>query len=186
MSRFDFTATPLSGLRVVNRRRLGDSRGFLSRLFCAEELAAAGFDMPIAQINHTHTARKGTVRGLHFQRPPHAEVKLVSCLRGEVWDVAVDVREGSATYLRWHAEVLSADNWRAMLIPAGFAHGFQTLTDDVALLYCHSAAHVPEAEGALNPQDDGLAIAWPLVITELSARDSGHARITQSFKGVAT
>jgi dTDP-4-dehydrorhamnose 3,5-epimerase len=186
MSRFDVSATPLPGLRVVHRQRLGDSRGFLSRLFCADELAAAGFDLPIAQVNHTFTARKGTVRGMHFQLPPHAEIKLVTCLRGEVWDVAVDVREGSATYLRWYAELLSADNGCALLIPAGFAHGFQALSDDVELLYCHSAAHAPQAEGALNPQDERLAIAWPLAISELSARDAGHARITESFKGVAT
>jgi dTDP-4-dehydrorhamnose 3,5-epimerase len=186
MSRFEVTATPLPGLKLVQRQRLGDPRGFLSRLFCAEELAAAGFDLPIAQINHTYTARMGTVRGMHFQRPPHAEVKLVSCLRGEVWDVAVDVREGSATFLHWHAEILSADNRRALLIPAGFAHGFQALSDDVELLYCHSAAHAPQSESGLNPQDERLAIAWPLAITELSARDAGHARITESFKGVAT
>jgi dTDP-4-dehydrorhamnose 3,5-epimerase len=186
MGRFEVTEAPLPGLRVVQRQRLGDSRGFLSRLFCAEELAAAGFDLPIAQINHTYTARKGTVRGMHFQRPPHAEIKLVSCLRGEVWDVAVDVREGSATYLHWHAEVLSADNGHALLIPAGFVHGFQALSDDVELLYCHSAAHAPQAEAGLHPQDERLAIAWPLAITELSARDAGHARITESFKGVET
>ena len=107
---------------------MGDARGFLSRLFCAEELRAAGWTGPIAQINHTHTARKGTVRGMHFQYPPHAEMKLVSCLRGEVWDVAVDIRAGSQTFLRWHAEILSADNGRALLIPQGFAHGFQALT----------------------------------------------------------
>ncbi len=186
MSRFEVSATPLPGLNLVQRQRLGDSRGFLSRLFCAEELASAGFNLPIAQINHTYTARMGTVRGMHFQRPPHAEVKLVSCLRGEVWDVAVDVREGSATFLHWHAEVLSADNRRALLIPAGFAHGFQALSDDVELLYCHSAAHAPQSEGGLNPHDERLAIAWPQVITELSARDAGHPRITESFKGVTT
>jgi dTDP-4-dehydrorhamnose 3,5-epimerase len=185
MSRFEVTATPLAGLTLVRRQRLGDSRGFLARLFCAEELAAVGWVLPIAQINHTFTARQGTVRGMHFQRPPHAEAKLVSCLRGEVWDVAVDVRQGSPTFLRWHAERLSADNGQALLIPAGFAHGFQALNDDVELLYCHSAAHAAHAEAGLNPQDPRLAIAWPLPITELSARDAGHARITPAFEGVA-
>ena len=185
MSRFEIVDTPLPGLKLVRRQRLGDSRGFLARLFCAEELAAAGWTQPIAQINHTFSACQGTVRGLHFQRPPHAEAKLVSCLRGEVWDVAVDVRQGSPTFLRWHAERLSADNGQALLIPAGFAHGFQALSDDVELLYCHSAPHAPQAEAGLNPQDEQLAIAWPLPITELSARDVGHARITAAFRGVA-
>jgi dTDP-4-dehydrorhamnose 3,5-epimerase len=186
MSRFDVTDTALPGLKLVQRQRLGDSRGFLSRLFCSEELAAAGFDLPIAQINHTFTARQGTVRGLHFQRPPHAEIKLVSCLRGEVWDVAVDLRPDSPTYLRWHAARLSADNRVAMLIPCGFAHGFQALTDDVELLYCHSAAHAAQAEAGLNPMDPRLAVAWPLPIAELSARDAGHTWITDDFQGVAT
>jgi dTDP-4-dehydrorhamnose 3,5-epimerase len=175
MSRFEVMDTPLAGLKRVQRHRLGDSRGFLSRLFCAEELALAGWHLPIAQLNHTYTARRGTVRGLHFQRAPHAEAKLVSCLRGEVWDLAVDLRPDSATFGRWHAVTLSADNGCALLIPEGFAHGFQALSDDVELLYCHSAAFAPQAEAGLHPQCPQLAIAWPLVITELSARDAGHA-----------
>ena len=183
--RFEVADTPLPGLNLVRRQKLGDARGFLSRLFCAEELVAAGWSGPIAQINHTHTARKGTVRGMHFQRSPHAEVKLVSCLRGEVWDVAVDVRQGSPTFLRWHAERLSADNGHALLIPQGFAHGFQALSDDVELLYCHSAAYATQAEAGLNPLDERLAVTWPLPIAELSARDAGHAPITDEFKGVA-
>lgn len=186
MSRFEVIATPLHGLNLIHRERMSDSRGFLSRLFCSEELSATGFDRPVAQINHTHTARQGTVRGMHFQHPPHAEVKLVSCLRGEVWDVAVDVRQGSPTFLQWHAERLSAENGQAMLIPRGFAHGFQALTDEVELLYCHSAAHAPEAAGALHPLDARLDLRWPLAITELSARDAGQAWITDEFTGVAT
>lgn len=184
MSRFSILDTPIAGIKIVERQRLGDNRGFLSRLFCAEEMAAAGWVKPIAQINHTCTAKRGTVRGMHFQRPPHTEMKLVSCIRGEVWDVVVDVRAGSPTFLRWHAEHLSADNGRALLIHEGFAHGFQTLTGDVELLYCHSAAYSPSAEAGLNPQDARLAIAWPLLITELSARDAAHPLIGTGFEGV--
>ncbi len=184
MNRFTVTDLPLSGLKLVERQRLGDSRGFLSRLFCAEELSAAGWIKPIAQINHTYTARRGTVRGMHFQHPPHIEMKLVSCIAGEVWEVAVDVRAGSPTFLRWHAERLSAENGRALMIPEGFAHGFQALTDDVELLYCHSAAYSSSAEGGLNPLDEHLAIAWPQSITELSARDAGHPLIETGFEGV--
>ena len=184
MNRFTVTDLPIASLKLIERHRLGDSRGFLSRLFCADELAAAGWVKPIAQINHTGTVRRGTVRGMHFQYPPHAEMKLVSCLRGEVWDVAVDVRAGSPTFLHWHAECLSADSGQALLIPEGFAHGFQTLTDEVELLYCHSAAYAHGAESGLSPQDARLAIPWPLAITELSARDASHPLIATGFEGV--
>jgi dTDP-4-dehydrorhamnose 3,5-epimerase len=184
MSQFTVSDLPLAGLKLIVRQHLGDSRGFLSRLFCAEELAAAGWRKPIAQINHTHTARRGTVRGMHLQHPPHAEMKLVSCIRGEVWDVALDVRAESPTFLQWHAQCLSAENGLALLIPEGFAHGFQALTADVELLYCHSAAHNANAEVGLNPHDARLGINWPLPVNELSARDAGHALITAGFGGI--
>ncbi len=183
-SRFTITDLTLAGLKLVEHQRLGDARGFLSRIFCAEELGGAGWSQPIAQINHTYTARCGTVRGMHFQRPPHAEMKLVSCLSGEVWDVVVDVRAGSKTFLHWHAERLSAENGRALLIPEGFAHGFQSLTDDVELLYCHSAAYTATAEAGLNAKDPMLTIAWPLQVTELSPRDAQHPMLNEQFSGV--
>ena len=184
MSRLTLTDLPLAGLKLVERRSLGDSRGFLSRLFCVDELAAGGWEKPIAQINHTYTARRGTVRGLHFQLPPHTEMKLVTCLRGKVWDVAVDLRAGSDTILNWHAEELSPENQRALLIPEGFAHGFQALTDDVELLYCHSAAYRDEAMGGLNPRDSSLRIDWPLEITALSDADAQHPMINRNFAGL--
>ena len=184
MSRFVVTDLPLAGLRLVERQVLGDSRGFLSRLFCAEEFSSAGWEKPIAQINHASTAKCGTVRGMHFQLPPQAEIKLISCLRGRVWDVAVDLRRGSDTFLQWHAEELSEDNCRALLIPEGFAHGFQTLTDGVELLYCHSAAYQPDAEGGLSPRDATLAIAWPMEISMISDKDTRHPTIDQSFTGI--
>lgn len=185
-TRFVVRDTPLRGLRVVERTVRGDERGSLSRLFCASELANAGWRAPIAQVNQTITRTRGTVRGLHFQRPPHAEMKLVSCLRGAVWDVAVDLRAGSPTFLKWHAEELSAENRRAMLIPEGFAHGLQTLSDDVELLYCHSAVHAPEAEAGLDVRDVRLAITWPLPITVLSLRDASHPAIGSDFTGLTT
>lgn len=185
MNRFSVTDLPLAGLKCVERHKFGDSRGFLSRLFCAEELAEAGWVKPVVQINQTVTAREGTVRGMHFQHPPHAEMKLVSCLRGAVWDVAVDLRRDSPTFLRWHAEELSAENCRALLIPEGFAHGFQTLEDDCELLYLHSAAYAAEAEDGLNPADPRLAISWPREITEISERDRSHAMFAErTFTGL--
>jgi dTDP-4-dehydrorhamnose 3,5-epimerase len=185
VNRLAITDIPLAGLKRIERQRQGDTRGFLSRLFCANELRPAGWTGPVAQINHTHTTRKGTVRGMHFQHPPHAEMKLVSCLRGEVWDVAVDIRAGSPTFLRWHAEILSADNGRALLIPQGFAHGFQALSDHAELIYCHSAPYNAEAEGGLNPRDPKLAIAWPLRLGEMSSRDALRSMLDDRFVGVA-
>ena len=185
MSRLTILDLPLDGLKRVERQRLGDARGFLARLFCADELRSAGWRAPVAQINHTATTRRGTVRGLHFQRPPHAEMKLVSCIRGEVWDVAVDLRRGSPTFLSWHAERLSADNNRALLIPEGFAHGFQALSDEAELIYCHSAAYATDAEGGVNAHDPRLAIAWPLAVGELSARDAQLPVVDDAFAGIA-
>lgn len=184
MSRFAVTELPLPGLKLVERQRLGDSRGFLTRMFCADELALAGWDKPIAQINHTLTTRKGAVRGMHYQHAPHAEMKLVNCIRGEVWDVVVDLRANSPTFLKWHAEVLSADNNRSLLIPEGCAHGFQALTEDVELIYFHSTAYHAAAEAGVNVRDSLLNIAWPLDITELSARDQSHEMLTTSFSGI--
>ena len=184
MEAFDIRPTPLAGLVVVQRQRREDSRGFFSRFYCADALARAGHPFTIAQINHTRTAARGTVRGMHFQHPPHAEDKFVSCLRGEVFDVAVDLRRNSPTFLRWHAQVLSADNATSLLIPKGFAHGFQTLTDDCEMLYLHSAAYAPAAEGALHASDPRLRIGWPLPIAGLSQRDAGHPCIAADFDGI--
>lgn len=185
MSRFTIFDTPIADLKIVERQQLGDSRGFLSRFFCAEELAAAGWHKSIAQINQTVTQKQGTIRGMHFQRPPHAEMKLVTCLRGAVWDVAVDLRAGSKTFLRWHAVELSASNRCALLIPEGFAHGFQTLADDCELIYLHSAAYASLAEAGLNSKDPMLSINWPLAVSDISARDTHHPMLNHLFKGVA-
>jgi dTDP-4-dehydrorhamnose 3,5-epimerase len=184
MSRFTIQETPLVGLKIIQRTAIGDARGFLSRIFCAEDLASAGWTWPIAQINHTLTKTFGTVRGMHFQFPPRAEAKLVSCLRGAVCDVAVDIRRGSPTFLKWHAEELSAANQRALLIPPGFAHGFQTLEPDCELLYLHSASYDPACEGALNPRDPALAISWAKEISSISEKDSNRPMLDLSFEGM--
>ena len=184
MSRFEFIPTPLTGLTSVQRKVTEDHRGFLSRFYCANDFSEAGLNTPIAQINHTFTKTKGAVRGLHFQNPPHAEIKLVSCLQGEIFDVAVDLRQNSPTFLQWHGVVLSAQNKQSLLIPEGFAHGFQALSQDCELIYLHTAAYHPEAEGALNVADPRLNIAWPLAITEISERDRNHKLIEQAFQGI--
>jgi dTDP-4-dehydrorhamnose 3,5-epimerase len=184
MSSLTITPLPLAGLHLVQRERLRDSRGDFNRIFCADELAAAGWKQPIAQMNHTRTVQRGTVRGLHYQVPPYAEAKLVSCIRGEVWDVVLDIRYGSPTFLRWHAQRLSAENCCALLIPQGFAHGFQSLSEDAELLYCHTAAYAPEFEAGLNPTDPRLNIDWPLPVAFMSSRDTSHAGLTTAFEGV--
>ncbi|MBT9099534.1 dTDP-4-dehydrorhamnose 3,5-epimerase [Methylovulum psychrotolerans] len=185
MARFDFIRTPLAGLLIVQRKAIEDQRGFLSRFYCADEFREFGVVQAIAQINHTLTRTKGAVRGLHFQYPPHAESKLVSCLRGEIFDVAIDLRRNSPTFLHWHGVTLSAQNRQSLLIPEGFAHGFQTLTEDCELVYLHTASYHPEAEGALNAIDPRLNITWPLVISERSERDCNHTLIEQDFQGIA-
>jgi dTDP-4-dehydrorhamnose 3,5-epimerase len=184
MNRFKVSDTPIDGLKVVERLRRTDERGFLTRLFDPEELAAAGWQGPAAQINHTLTVKSGAVRGMHFQRPPYAETKLVSCVRGRVLDVAVDLRTGSPTFLRWHAVELSEQNNLALLIPRGFAHGYQTLSADCELIYVHSAPYVADSEGALNAFDPRLAIRWPLPVTDVSDRDRGHPALRDEFKGI--
>jgi dTDP-4-dehydrorhamnose 3,5-epimerase len=183
-SRFDFIATPIADLTVVVRKPCGDARGFLERLFCTAELAPLLRGKGIVQINRTLTAACGTARGLHFQHPPHAEMKFVSCLRGEVFDVAVDLRRDSPTFLHWHAEILSADNHKTLAIPAGFAHGFQTLTNHCEMLYFHTAAYHPQAEDGLNLLDPRLAIPWPAPLTGLSPRDAAHPMLDPAFKGL--
>ena len=185
MGRFQIADTPIAGLKIVERSRRSDERGFLARMFCAEELAPAGWSKPIAQINHTLTRHPGAVRGLHFQFPPHAEMKLVNCIRGEVWDVAVDLRRGSPTFLNWFGARLSAENGQALLIPEGFAHGFQALAADCELIYFHTRAYHPAGEGGVHPEDPGLAIRWPQAIAELSARDQGHPMLSSDFQGIS-
>jgi dTDP-4-dehydrorhamnose 3,5-epimerase len=184
MSRFTLRRQALEGLVVLQRQKMSDPRGFLSRIFCAQELAAAGWSQPIAQINHSRTEQRGTVRGLHFQRPPFAEMKLVSCVRGAVFDVAVDLRPDSATYLQWHGEILSADNQTALLIPPGFAHGFQALEEGCELLYCHSNFYHPASEDGLNALDSTLSIAWPLEPPQRSERDTQLPSLATPFKGI--
>lgn len=184
-NRFDFHPTQLIGLWVVQRKSIVDSRGFFCRFFCSEEFQAAGLKKPIAQINHTYTVKKGAVRGLHFQYPPYAECKIVSCLNGEIYDVAVDIRKGSPTFLHWHGEILSATNQRSLLIPEGFAHGFQSLTDNCELIYLHSEAFHPHVEGAFHVTDPRIGIFWPITMTEISERDRSHPFIDMDFKGIA-
>ncbi len=187
MSAPRFEVEPLGppGLLLLRRKTLEDRRGSFTRLFCAETFRAFGFSTSISQVNHTLTRQAGTIRGLHFQHPPHAEVKVVSCLRGSVFDVAVDLRRDSPTFLQWRSACLAPGQANTLVIPEGFAHGFQTLEADCELLYFHSAAYHPEAEAGLHPLDPRLAIAWPQPVTDLSDRDQGHPFLPSDYSGLS-
>ncbi|KUH80903.1 MULTISPECIES: dTDP-4-dehydrorhamnose 3,5-epimerase [unclassified Mycobacterium] len=177
--------TPLAGLKIVQSLCHRDNRGTFVRLFCAEELQPLLGDRQIAQINHSTTSHAGAVRGLHFQRPPHAEMKMIRCLRGRVWDVAVDLRAGSPTFLHWHAEELAQDDAKMLVIPEGFAHGFQALEPASELLYLHTAFYHPPSEGGLRHDDPRLAITWPLPPQDLSPRDRAHPMLSADFTAIA-
>ncbi len=168
----------------MTRSRLGDERGFLERVFDLDELAAYGADWQVHQVNRTVTREAGTLRGLHLQLPPNAESKLVSCLHGRVFDVAVDLRVESPTFLEWFGCELSAANGRAMLIPEGCAHGIQTLEDDCEVLYLHSSGFAPDAEAGLDPRNDSIGIPWPLPISNISKRDAAERTDSRFFEGV--
>lgn len=183
-NRFDVISTPLEGLKILRRKPLGDLRGYFERVFCSNDLGDFLNGKAIVQINHTLTARRGILRGMHYQRPPFAEIKLISCVRGRVFDVAVDVRKNSPTFLHSFSQELTPDNHKSMLIPEGFAHGFQSLEDDCELLYLHTAPFEASAEAALNPLDSLLNISWPIAVTDMSDRDRNHAVIRQDFRGV--
>ena len=176
--------TSLAGLFEVEQRTIGDARGRFTRLFCEQELGAIRPRLHFTQINWSHTVGPGSLRGLHYQNPPVAEAKLIRCLRGRVFDVAVDVRADSPTFLHWHAVELAEDNDRAIFIPEGFAHGFQVLSDEAQLLYMHTAAWAPECEGGLRYDDPRLAIDWPLPVTQLSVRYKAHPLLAPGFPGI--
>lgn len=177
--------TTLPGVLVIESTPFTDNRGAFSRLYCEKELATFLGKRRIVQINHSCTHAVGAIRGMHYQIPPHAEMKLVRCLKGRVWDVAVDLRENSPTFLQWHAEELSPDNARMLIVPEGCAHGFQVLEPDSEILYLHTNFYAPECEAGIPYNDPTLDIAWPMQVTDISERDSSHPAIAPDFKGIA-
>lgn len=177
--------TSISGVVVVETTASQDSRGAFRRLYCEQALAPVIGDRRIVQINHSRTTAVGAIRGMHYQNAPSAEMKLVRCLRGRVWDVALDLRVGSPTFLQWHAEELTPDRARMLVIPEGCAHGFQVLEPDSELLYLHTAFYAPGSEGGVRWDDPAIGIAWPLPVTDLSARDASHPLLERTFSGIA-
>ena len=176
--------TAIPGVMVIESQFKADSRGSFGRLFCEQELAALLEHRHIVQINHSRTSTAGTVRGLHYQHPPHAEMKFVRCLRGRVWDVAVDLRRDSATFLHWHAEELTPQNARMLVIPEACAHGFQVLEPDSELLYLHTAAYAADCEGGVAYSEPRLAIDWPLPVIQVSPRDVAFGPLGADYCGL--
>jgi dTDP-4-dehydrorhamnose 3,5-epimerase len=176
--------TSIADLVTTESQAFKDERGAFVRLFCEKELSSVIGHRKIVQINHSCTEDVGAVRGMHFQWAPHAEMKLVRCLKGKVWDVAVDLRPYSSSYKRWYAQELSPQNALMMVIPEGFAHGFQVLESRSELLYLHTAVYKPKSEGGVRYDDPELGINWPLPVTDISQRDSSQAYIDSSFRGI--
>ena len=172
MSEFNSYELPLGGLKLIQRNAKVDERGYFARAYCKSEFNNFISSFELSQLNLSLTKRCGTVRGMHYQTLPFSDCKFVSCIRGKIWDVAIDIRPESPTYLHWHAEELSELNQLGMYIPNGFAHGFQALSDDVQMLYMHSLPFSSQADAGLNPLDPSLNIDWPLPISLISVKDS--------------
>jgi dTDP-4-dehydrorhamnose 3,5-epimerase len=183
--RLEFKETPLAGVQVLGRIVSTDPRGCFERLFCQDELEHALGKRRIAQINLSSTKVVGAVRGLHFQYPPCAETKIITCVKGAVFDVALDVRRSSRTFLQWFGVRLSEDSHSSFLIPEGFAHGFQVLSPDSQLLYIHTAPFAPNSQGVINALDPAVNINWPIPVTQRSDQDTLQPFIDGTFEGLA-
>ncbi len=166
-----FGLTEIEGARLIDIEPHADDRGFFARTWCREELAAAGLDADLVQENLSYNRRRGTLRGLHFQRAPQAETKIVRCIRGAILDVIVDLRPDSPSYLRWEGFEFTGENRRALYIPKGVAHGFQTLSDDAEIGYHMSAFYAPEAAAGHRYDDPAFGVVWPLPVSVISPRD---------------
>jgi dTDP-4-dehydrorhamnose 3,5-epimerase len=166
-----FTETSLPGAYLVELERREDERGFFARSFCQREFTDLGLDPCVAQCNISFNHKKGTLRGMHYQLPPHAEAKLVRCTRGAIYDVIVDLRRDSNTFMKWYSVELTAENWAALYIPKGFAHGFQTLADDTEVFYQMSEFYAPESASGFHWKDPQIDIYWPFNISVISQKD---------------
>ncbi|MFC1515415.1 dTDP-4-dehydrorhamnose 3,5-epimerase [Thermodesulfobacteriota bacterium] len=176
--------TRIEDLFTLEIEPFQDDRGRFARIFCKKEMDLLLGARNVCQINHSITVNKGVLRGLHFQYPPGAEMKLITCIRGSVFDVAIDIRKDSPTFLRWHSEILAENNRKMICIPEGFAHGFQTLESNTELIYFHTDFYEPSHEGGIRYDDPRVEIEWPLEVSEISDRDHGHQYLTESFGGI--
>ena len=176
--------TKLPGLFVLETDLKTDSRGGFEKLFCNLKLKKFLGNRNILQINRSINKLRGTVRGLHFQNSPFMEMKLVKCIKGSVWDISVDLRLKSPTYLKWHANIISEQNNQMMLIPEGFAHGFQTLENDCELIYFHTESYNSSLQSGVNIYDKIIDVNWPLDVSVISERDKQLQFIDKNFNGI--
>ena len=179
-----FDELALSGTYLIKPQYFHDNRGSFGRLLCKDELKKIGHTEDIVQVNHSINSTKGSIRGMHYQISPCCEVKIIKCLKGAIWDVIIDLRKNSPTFLQWTGIEISAKNQHIIYIPKGFAHGFQVLENDSELLYMHTANYSPAHERAMNYNDPKFGIDWPLTITEVSTKDSSHLMLDENFKGL--
>mgnify|MGYP003132288718 FL=1 len=168
----NFTETPLQGAYLISLEKREDKRGFFARSFCIQEFDMHNLETQFVQGNVSFNVKAGLIRGMHYQHGEHAEVKLVSCLSGSIYDVIVDLREDSPTYMQWFGAELSAQNGKLMYVPRGFAHGYQALSDGALVHYMVSACYAPDAEDGLKYDDPAIGIKWPMAVTETSPKDS--------------
>ncbi|KHL54350.1 dTDP-4-dehydrorhamnose 3,5-epimerase [Xanthomonas cannabis] len=179
-----FHPTPLAGAFVIAPEPRGDARGWFARVFCSDEMAQAGLASAFVQVNNSFNAEAGTLRGMHYQLPPAAEVKIVRCISGALWDAIVDLRPDSPTYLQWYGTELSADNRLALYVPRGFAHGFITLQPQTEALYFASAMYAPQAERGLRWDDARIGVRWPRVPQCVSDKDTGWPDFDAQAHGI--
>jgi len=179
-----FFELPLAGAFLIELQPFQDERGLFARTFCQKEFSRIGFDKQIVQINHSVTRQKGTIRGMHYQHPPASEIKIIRCIQGEAFDVIVDIREGSSTFMKWHGVKLAKNNMRMVYIPKGFAHGFQSLTDNCELIYLHSEFYSPDHEHGFRYDDPAVSISWPCSLLQISQRDTSHPFLQNDFRGI--
>lgn len=172
-----FTETELKDAYLVNLDPKEDKRGSFTRIFCQKELSEIGFDKQILQTNHSITKEKGTLRGMHYQIPPASEIKIIRVVKGTIYDVIVDLRPDSETYLKWVSNTLSVDKPQLLYVPEGFAHGFQTLDEDVEMIYQHSSFHSPEHERGFRYDDPKVEISWPIPVSVMSKKDREHPEL---------
>ena len=179
-----FTAISLAGSFIVEPNIFTDDRGWFARFYCKTEFEEIGHANEWVQLNHSATNKKGTIRGMHYQVDPFREIKMVKCIAGIIYDVIIDLRNGSPTFLKWFGVELSAKNKKMLYIPEGFAHGFQCLVNNCELIYHHSAFYQPGFEGGIRYDDPLIGINWPLTVRSLSQRDESHPYLDKNFKGI--
>jgi dTDP-4-dehydrorhamnose 3,5-epimerase len=179
-----FIPTEIEGVISITAEPHRDDRGFFERRFCTREIKRAGIHFDLAQINHSGSVKAGTVRGLHYQIPPMCEAKIVQCIKGKIFDVAIDLRENSSTYLCWHGEELNAETGNGLLVPHGCAHGFQSLEENVEVLYFSDQFYTQVYERTLNALDPDVGIAWPLPIAMMSNKDRDAPCIGSAFEPI--